>query len=116
MLVRQKSQHSGLFSNLWQFPAIESARPRPEKLARYLQSVFGIRAAFEPLRPARHTVTFRRILLAPFLARVAKLPRIGASTKGTVRIPRLAEIERLPISNATKKIAASARRGLGMTT
>ena len=116
MLVRQKSQHSGLFSNLWQFPAIESARPRPEKLARYLQAALGIRAALEPLRPARHTVTFRRILLAPFLARVAKLPRIGASTQGTVRTPRLAEIERLPISNATKKIAASARRGLGMTT
>jgi A/G-specific adenine glycosylase len=108
MLVRQKSQHSGLFSNLWQFPAIESARPRPEKLARYLQSVFGINAALEPLRTARHTVTFRRILLAPFLVRVANLPRIGASTKGTVRTPRLAEIERLPISNATKKIAASA--------
>jgi len=44
------------------------------------------------------------------------LPRIGASTKGTVRTPRLAEIERLPISSATKKIGASAQRGLGMTT
>jgi hypothetical protein len=33
-----------------------------------------------------------------------------------VRTPRLAEIERLPISSATKKIAGAARRGLGMTT
>ena len=109
LLIRQKSRHSGLFSNLWQFPAIESARPAPEKLGRYLRSAFGINAALEPLRTARHTVTFRRILLAPFLVRVAKLPRIGLSTKGMVRTPRLSEIERLPISSATRKIAAAAR-------
>jgi len=104
LLLKQKSRHGGLFSNLWQFPAIQSTTPAPIKLARYLQSFFGITALLEPLPPARHTVTFRRILLAPFLAHVAHLPRVAG-----VRTPRLAAIERLPISSATKKIAAAAR-------
>ena len=113
LLLRQQSDHSSLFSNLWQFPAVKAAGPAPEKLSRYLQSAFGITASLEPLPPARHTVTFRRILLVPYLARVAKLPApdslaSGFSAEGT-RMPRLAEIERLPISSATKKIAAAAR-------
>ena len=116
LLLRQQSDHSSLFSNLWQFPAVKAAAPAPEKLSRYLQSAFGIAVALEPLSPAQHMVTFRRILLAPFLARVAKLPApdwaaSGLSAEGT-RMPRLAEIERLPISNATKKIAAAARAAL----
>ena len=112
LLLRQKSDHSSLFSSLWHFPAVQSAKPAPEKLLRYLQSVFGITARLEPLPPARHTVTFRRILLAPFLVRVAKLPAIDSPAKGGARTPRLAEIERLPISSATKKIAAAARAAL----
>src|ERR1700676_4365615 len=116
LLLRQQSDHSSLFSNLWQFPAVKAAGAAPDELSRYLQSAFGITAVLEPLPPARHTVTFRRILLAPFLARVAKLPApdwaaSGLSAEG-LRIPRLVEIERLPISNATKKIAAAARTTL----
>jgi A/G-specific adenine glycosylase len=119
LLVRQKSGHSALFSNLWHFPAVrspavqspapQSEDPAPEKLAAYLRKEFGIAAALEPLPPARHTVTFRRILLAPYLVRVPKLPRTNSRTAGAVRTPRLADLGRLPISSATKKIAASAR-------
>ena len=114
LLVRQKSGHSALFSNLWHFPAVQSPAPQsegpaPEKLAAYLQKEFGIVAPLEPLPPARHTVTFRRILLAPYLVRVPKLPRTNSRTPGAVRTPRLADLGRLPISSATKKIAASAR-------
>jgi A/G-specific adenine glycosylase len=116
LLLRQQSDHSSLFSNLWQFPAVKAARPAPEKLSLYLQSAFGITAALEPLPPARHTVTFRRILLAAYLARVAKLPAPDSLASGlsaeSMRTPRLAEIERLPISSATKKIAAAARAAL----
>jgi A/G-specific adenine glycosylase len=116
LLLRQQSDHSSLFSNLWQFPAVRAARPAPEKLSLYLQSAFGITGALEPLPPARHTVTFRRILLAPFLVRVAKLPTPDSLGSGlsaeSMRTPRLAEIERLPISNATRKIAAAARGAL----
>jgi A/G-specific adenine glycosylase len=112
LLLRKKSRYSALFSNLWQFPAVQSARPAPEKLARYLQSAFGIAAQLEPLPTARHTVTFRRILLAPFLVRVAKLPARAAPAMDGVRILRLTEIGRLPISSATKKIAAASRGAL----
>jgi len=116
LLLRQKSDHSSLFSSLWHFPAVKSAKPSREKLARYLQSAFGITAALEPLPLARHTVTFRRILLAPYLVRVAKLPERKAAAAGlaskNVRTLRLAEIERLPISSATKKIAAAALTAL----
>jgi hypothetical protein len=119
LLVRPKSGHSALFSNLWHFPAVQSAAvqspqpqsedPAPEKLAAYLRKEFGITAALEPLPPARHTVTFRRILLAPYLVRVPELPRTNSRADGAVRTPRLADLGRLPISSATKKIAASAR-------
>ena len=116
LLLRQQSDHSSLFSNLWQFPAVKAARPAPEKLSLYLQSAFGITAALEPLPPARHTVTFRRILLAAYLARVAKLTALDSLASGlsaeSLRTPRLAEIERLPVSSATKKIAAAARAAL----
>jgi A/G-specific adenine glycosylase len=110
LLLRQKSDHSSLFSNLWQFPAVKAARPAPEELSRYLQSAFGITAALEPLTPSRHTVTFRRILLAPFLLRVSRLPAPDSLVSGSegMRMLRLAEIERLPISSATRKIAAAA--------
>ena len=103
LLLRQVSGHSILFSNLWHFPAVQSARPAPKKLARYLDSAFRIATRLEPLPVARHTVTFRRLLLAPFLIRVAKLPVVRGA-----RTPQLAEIERLPISSATKKIFAAA--------
>jgi A/G-specific adenine glycosylase len=116
LLLRQQSDHSGLFSNLWQFPAVKAAGAAPDELSRYLQSAFGISAALEPLPPARHTVTFRRILLAPFLARVAKLPAPDSLASclpaESMRTPRLAEIDRLPLSSATKKIAAAARAAL----
>ena len=109
LLVRRKSEHSTLFSSLWQFPSVQSVRLQPEKLAGYLHSVFGITARLEALPTARHTVTFRRIQLAPFLVRVARLPSPKFAAMRGARMPRLTEIERLPISSATKKIAASAR-------
>jgi A/G-specific adenine glycosylase len=116
LLLQQQSDHSGLFSNLWQFPAVKAAESAPKKLAVYLQTVFGITSALEPLRPARHTVTFRSILLAPFLVRVSKLPAPDSLSRDLsvegVRMPRLDEIESLPISGATRKIAAAARAAI----
>jgi A/G-specific adenine glycosylase len=113
LLVRQKSAHSALFSSLWHFPAVQSPRPAPEELARYMQSVFGIRARLEALPPARHTVTFRRILLAPFLVRTARLPAPTLASMRGARTPCLSEIERLPISSATRKIASAALVAVG---
>jgi A/G-specific adenine glycosylase len=116
LVLRQPSNRGSLFSNLWQFPAVKAAGAAPEKLSRYLQSAFGIAAALEPLAPARHTVTFRRILLVPYLVRVAKLSSLSscaaAATAVRFQTPRLTDIERLTISSATKKIAAAARAAL----
>ena len=113
LLVRQDSEHSTLFSSLWQFPAVQSVRPEPEKLAGYLHLVFGITAPLEALPTARHTVTFRRILLAPFLVHVPKLPPASkSSARGLSRTPLLTELDVLPVSSATKKLAAAALASL----
>jgi A/G-specific adenine glycosylase len=117
LVLRQKNDRSILFSSLWHFPAIQASKPDGRKLARYLQSDLGISADLQPLPPARHTVTFRKILLAPFLVRVRRLPASELlnskfPTKGGVRKPILSEIERLPVSSATRKIAAAALAAL----
>jgi hypothetical protein len=52
---------------------------------------------------AKHCVTFRNITLAPFLARVRELPRIARS-----RALLLSQLNRVPVSSATRKIAAVA--------
>jgi A/G-specific adenine glycosylase len=109
LLVRQSDDHAALFSRLWQFPSITGARSAREKLSGHLQFALGVTAPdLQPLVRRRHTVTFRRIELAPYLVRVQELPHIdGAST------PLLTEINRLPISNATRKIAAAALSAIG---
>jgi hypothetical protein len=48
-------------------------------------------------------VTFRNIRLEPYLVRVPRLPRATEA-----RIVALTQIRRLPISNATRKIADAA--------
>ena len=117
---------SVLFSRLWQFPAIAIAangdaahdparsasnnqvKNPANELAGHLRASLGI--ANQPLTPlplAAHTVTFRKITLAPFLARVAHLPR-----RPNCRILPLAKLARLPISSATQKIARAVLEAL----
>jgi A/G-specific adenine glycosylase len=112
LVVKDKSEHSSLFSNLWRFPVVQSSKTEPEQLARLLHNSLGFAGRLEPLAKARHTVTFRRIVLAPFLARVDKLHAAAASFTGAIRTPRLDELGRMPISSATRKIAASALTAL----
>ena len=111
----------GLFSRLWQFPAVEvrskthgkrehdaedTARALLTGLRKYCgAAVETMRDNLEALPTLRHTVTFRDITLVPFLARVARLPRIPEA-----RTLPLDEIDRLPVSSATRKIAAVALR------
>jgi A/G-specific adenine glycosylase len=106
MLVRQGDGDGALFSRMWQFPALETeGTDTAAALAAHLQEKFGetVKAILTPLTPARHTVTFRQIRLEPYLVRVARLPRATGA-----RIIALDEIGRLPISNATRKIANAA--------
>ena len=113
---------SALFSRLWQFPAVaiavngssgraagggstnRSANDTTNKLAEHLRASLGIpNQPLMPLPVAAHSVTFRKITLAPFLGRVARLPK-----RPDCRTLPLAKLARLPISSATQKIARAA--------
>jgi A/G-specific adenine glycosylase len=108
LLVQDPGAHDGvLFSRMWQFPAVAVSRDAEAELAAHLGATLGIDcangASLEALRATRHGVTFRSITLLPFLARVAKLPRLPRT-----RIVPFGRIAQLPISSATRKIAAAA--------
>jgi A/G-specific adenine glycosylase len=105
LLVRQTSVDGALFSRMWQFPALETTADAASTLAQHLRKEFGfaVDGQMTPLTPARHTVTFRKIRLEPFLIHVPRLPRINGA-----RTPVLGRFDHLPISNATRKIAAAA--------
>lgn len=134
LLLKQQGEHSVIFSRLWQFPALAvrerangiprgapqrseqrrarqsgSAHPDARRaLAQHLERAFGLTdAALKPLALARHAVTFRDIRLLPFLVRVEQLPAVAGA-----RTPRLAELARLPILSATRKIARAASAAL----
>jgi A/G-specific adenine glycosylase len=105
LLVRDPGAHDGvLFSRMWQFPAVQFAKNPAAALADHLRTELR----FDPpplteLPHAKHGVTFRDITLVPFCARVAALPVLPRSR----RLP-LADITRVPVSSATRKIARAA--------
>jgi A/G-specific adenine glycosylase len=109
ILVRDPGAHDDvLFSRMWQFPAVEVARYAEAELAAHLEDVLKIDAAslrLEALPSARHGVTFRNIMLLPFLARVTRLPK-----RPRTRVLPLSSLARLPVSSATHKIAAALSR------
>jgi hypothetical protein len=101
---------SVLFSRLWQFPAIAiatnggGAHSPANELAEYLRASLKISTQFLTALPlVTHAVTFRKVTLAPFLARVTRLPK-----RPNCRTLPLAKLARLPISSATQKIARAA--------
>jgi A/G-specific adenine glycosylase len=105
LLLRQAGGDAALFSRMWQFPALEITADGPRHLARHLREKFGISASgcMTRLEHARHSVTFRAIRLEPYLIRLPELPVIeGACT------PMLRRLAGLPVSSATRKIAAAA--------
>jgi A/G-specific adenine glycosylase len=107
-LLLRDEDGGALFSRLWQFPAVAAGRSPRTMLPGHLERSLGVAATkIEPLATARHTVTYREVRLLPFLARVERLPALPGA-----RTPLLAELDRLPISSATRKIAASALRAL----
>jgi A/G-specific adenine glycosylase len=106
LLVRDPGAHDQvLFSRLWQFPAVEVARDAKVELRAHLRERFKLDLApdrLQALPAARHGVTFRNITLLPFLADVLRLPMPPRST-----LLPLADLRRLPVSSATRKIAAA---------
>jgi A/G-specific adenine glycosylase len=106
LLVRRAGGDGALFSRMWQFPALETSADASSDLAEHLREKFRMKVAdgqMTQLKTARHAVTFREIRLVPFLIRVDHLPKIAGA-----RTPHLTRFGRLPISNATRKIAKAA--------
>ncbi|MFZ1974865.1 MAG: A/G-specific adenine glycosylase [Candidatus Acidiferrales bacterium] len=116
LLVKDPGAHDGvLFSRMWQFPAVEVTSEPKAALAAHLRATLNLPAnasalELEALPTARHGVTFRNIALLPFLARVENLPKLHRT-----RILPIANLAKLPISSATKKIAAAALSGVLMS-
>lgn len=107
LLVRDPGAHDEvLFSRMWQFPAVEVARHPRAELEKHLRVTFALNGAplaLEALPAARHGVTFRKVTLLPFLVRMPSLPKLPRS-----RSLPLDSLHRVPISSATRKIAAAA--------
>jgi A/G-specific adenine glycosylase len=105
LLVQDPGAHDTvLFSRMWQFPAVEVTRNPKAELEAHLHKTLSItKISLEALPAARHGVTFRNITLLPFLADVHDLPKLPRT-----RILPLENLSRLPISSATRKIAAAA--------
>lgn len=109
LLVKDPGAHDGvLFSRMWQFPAIEVPGEPKAMLAAHLSGTLNLPAnasalELEALPAASHGVSFRNIVLLPFLARIQQLPKIPRT-----RILPLKNLAQLPVSSATKKIAAAA--------
>ena len=106
---------NALFSRMWQFPAVAAAREPEAALRRHVRETLGIDVAHCVALPAaRHAVTYRRVTLLPFLLPVEELPGFARGNNGAAEstaIP-LEEVERWPTSNATRKIARRALRGV----
>jgi A/G-specific adenine glycosylase len=104
LLVRDPGAHDEvLFSRMWQFPAIQVSREAKPELEKYFGETFALKKlTLEELPSARHGVTFRNITLLPFVARVAELPAVPRS-----RILALKRLGSVPVSSATKKLAAA---------
>jgi A/G-specific adenine glycosylase len=107
LLVKDPGAHDHvLFSRMWQFPAVEVERHPRAELEKHLRATLGINGfALEELPTARHGVTFRNITLLPFLARVERLPELPRT-----RILALQNLRDVPVSSATRKIAAAASK------
>jgi A/G-specific adenine glycosylase len=105
LLIQDPGAHDTvLFSRMWQFPALEIKRHAKAELEAHLRETLAItKISLEELPAARHAVTFRNIILLPFLANVPELPELPRT-----RILALKNVSKLPISSATRKIAAAA--------
>jgi A/G-specific adenine glycosylase len=105
LLVQDPGAHDTvLFSRMWQFPAVEVTNNPKADLEAHLSKTLSLtKISLEALPAARHGVTFRNITLLPFIAHVSELPNLPRT-----RILSLKNLSKLPISSATRKIAAAA--------
>jgi A/G-specific adenine glycosylase len=117
VLVRsptKDTESAALFSNLWQFPAVVVRDDPRVDIAEELGRLFKSKAItqkmlMQTLGEANHTVTFRKIKLAPYLIRIEKLPTVNDATKKQIALSAVAQ---LAVSSATRKIAALALKAI----
>jgi A/G-specific adenine glycosylase len=96
-----------LVARLWHFPIAPAKEDAESSLGEFLAGALGGKGSKGPepelLETVRHTVTYRRVTVLPFLVRVKDLPRLPAASPF-----RLDAAPSLPISNLTRKIAEAA--------
>jgi adenine-specific DNA glycosylase len=100
-----------LVAKLWHFPTVSTAGNTETELKRFLKQEFALgdstALVLELLSKVRHTVTYRKIEVAPFLIRMKSLPRVSGA-----KAMRLDAILREPISNLTRKVSQAAIKKL----
>jgi len=96
-----------LVSGMWHFPTASSTKDHAGDLRVLLR---GLAAKAKPkagdclaLTKVRHAVTYRKVIVLPYLVPVAKLPAVA----GTKRL-LLADVSSQSVSNLTRKIARAA--------
>jgi len=96
-----------LLSRMWHFPTIQIKRTAKTDLRDFAKKdLLGGRplpSNLLPLPKVRHTVTFRSITIEPFLINFRRIPRIAGA-----KILPLHDLNSVPISNLTRKVARSA--------
>jgi A/G-specific adenine glycosylase len=101
-----------LVSRIWHFPTLSvTAEPAGNLIAFLREMLPGVQSRKWQLVPAgkvRHAVTYRAIILLPFLINIKKLPRIP----GAKEVP-LRDISIVPVSNLTRKVARAAMAAAG---
>jgi hypothetical protein len=100
-----------LLSRMWHFPTITVRKEALRELRQHLlEALPGVPAAalpFAAANPVKHGVTYRNIVIQPFVGRVKTLPKI----KGARKLP-LRDLSAVAISNLTRKVAAVALQSI----
>jgi A/G-specific adenine glycosylase len=100
-----------LVAKLWHFPTVSAPTNSEQALEQLLRRELRIKFVTsihpERLDKVRHTVTYRTISIAAYLIRLKQLPKIP----GAQCLP-IQELQSLPISNLTRKIARAALKHL----
>ena len=96
-----------LVSKMSHFPTVAVRENPEEELAEWLRQLCSTSAGrfrLRPLEKVRHCVTYRDISIFPFLIPCSELPRMTGAK--ALSLDRLGSI---PVSNLTRKVAASAQ-------
>jgi A/G-specific adenine glycosylase len=93
-----------LLANLWHFPTVSANGDLFEASSRAWKELFTAKtpppSEFLKLPPVRHSVTYRKVTVHPFLVRVDRLLKTGSA-----KTVELKDVTHLAVSNLTRKIA-----------